>query len=51
MLADSADDVENAAMSYLLVFLSGGLGATLRHLVNLTCARPFGGLALVRHFA
>jgi CrcB protein len=26
-------------MSYLLVFFGGGLGATLRHLVNLTCAR------------
>lgn len=26
-------------MSYLLVFLGGGLGATLRHLINVTCAR------------
>lgn len=26
-------------MSYLLVFVGGGLGATLRHLVNLLCAR------------
>lgn len=26
-------------MSYILVFLGGGLGATLRHLVNLACAR------------
>jgi CrcB protein len=32
----------NAAMSYLLVFFGGGLGATLRHLVNLTCARCIG---------
>jgi CrcB protein len=29
-------------MSYLLVFLGGGLGASLRHLVNLACARAFG---------
>ena len=29
-------------MSYLLVFVGGGLGATLRHLINLTCARAFG---------
>jgi CrcB protein len=33
---------ENAAMSYLLVFFGGGLGASLRHLVNLTCARTLG---------
>jgi CrcB protein len=26
-------------VSYILVFLGGGLGATLRHLVNLACAR------------
>ncbi len=26
-------------MSYILVFVGGGLGATLRHLINLTCAR------------
>ena len=29
-------------MSYLLVFFGGGLGATLRHLVNITCARCLG---------
>ena len=29
-------------MSYLLVFFGGGLGATLRHLINLTCARCIG---------
>ena len=29
-------------MSYLLVFLGGGLGATLRHAVNTLCARLFG---------
>ena len=29
-------------MSYLLVFFGGGLGATLRHLVNLICARCIG---------
>jgi len=28
--------------SYLLVFVGGGLGATLRHAVNLACARLFG---------
>ena len=33
---------EIAAMSYLLVFFGGGVGATLRHLVNLVCARHFG---------
>jgi CrcB protein len=30
------------AMSYLLVFVGGGLGATLRHAVNMMCARAFG---------
>jgi CrcB protein len=30
------------AMNYLLVFVGGGLGATLRHLVNVTCARCIG---------
>jgi CrcB protein len=29
-------------MSYLLVFVGGGLGATLRHAVNMMCARAFG---------
>ena len=29
-------------MSYLLVFFGGGLGASLRHLVNVTCARCIG---------
>jgi CrcB protein len=29
-------------MSYLLVFVGGGLGATLRHAVNVLCARLFG---------
>src|ERR1700712_5546039 len=28
--------------SYLLVFFGGGLGASLRHLINLTCARCIG---------
>jgi fluoride exporter len=28
--------------SYLLVFFGGGLGASLRHLVNLACARCIG---------
>jgi fluoride exporter len=30
------------ATSYLLVFFGGGLGATLRHLINVTCARCIG---------
>ena len=29
-------------MSYLLVFFGGGLGATLRHVVNIVCARCIG---------
>ena len=29
-------------MSYLLVFFGGGLGATLRYLVNVFCARCLG---------
>ncbi len=29
-------------MSYLLVFLGGGLGATLRHLINVFCMRCMG---------
>lgn len=29
-------------MSYLLVFLGGGLGASLRHAVNMLCARSLG---------
>ena len=29
-------------MNYLLVFLGGGLGATLRHAVNVTCAKCIG---------
>jgi fluoride exporter len=28
--------------SYILVFFGGGLGAALRHLINLTCARCLG---------
>ena len=29
-------------MNYLLVFVGGGLGSTLRHLVNVVCPRLFG---------
>jgi CrcB protein len=29
-------------MSYLLVFFGGGLGATLRHVINLVCVRYIG---------
>ena len=34
--------VGKAVMNYLLVFVGGGMGATLRHLVNVTCARCIG---------
>jgi CrcB protein len=29
-------------MSYVLVFFGGGLGATLRHFINMVCARSLG---------
>ena len=29
-------------MNYLLVFAGGGLGATLRHVINVVCARGLG---------
>ena len=29
-------------MTYLLVFFGGGLGASLRHAVNMACAKGFG---------
>jgi CrcB protein len=29
-------------MNYLLVFFGGGLGASLRHAVNMACAKGFG---------
>ena len=29
-------------MNYLLVFIGGGLGSTLRYLVNIVCPRLFG---------
>jgi CrcB protein len=29
-------------MNYILVFVGGGLGATLRHVINMTCARCMG---------
>jgi len=29
-------------VSYLLVFVGGGLGATLRHFINVFCARSLG---------
>ena len=29
-------------MHYLLVFIGGGLGSTLRHVVNMVCPRLFG---------
>jgi CrcB protein len=30
------------AMNYLLVFIGGGLGSTLRHIINVVCARSLG---------
>jgi fluoride exporter len=33
---------EKFAMNYLLVFVGGGLGSTLRYLVNVVCPRLFG---------
>jgi CrcB protein len=41
-VAGNSADGGIAAMSYLLVFVGGGLGAMLRHLVNVTCARCLG---------
>ena len=29
-------------MNYLLVFIGGGLGSTLRHTINVVCSRCFG---------
>ena len=29
-------------MNYVLVFVGGGLGATLRHVINVSCARCLG---------
>jgi fluoride exporter len=34
--------VEELQMNYVLVFLGGGVGASLRHAVNVICARGFG---------
>lgn len=33
---------ESLAMSYLIVFIGGGLGASLRHAINLLSARSLG---------
>jgi CrcB protein len=33
---------EELEMNYLLVFIGGGLGASLRHAVNMICARGLG---------
>ena len=35
-------DARGMQVSYLLVFVGGGLGASLRHFINLTCARGLG---------
>jgi CrcB protein len=37
-----AGDFGERQMNYLLVFVGGGLGASLRHFVNVTCARYIG---------
>jgi CrcB protein len=37
-----AGDLGGGQMNYLLVFVGGGLGASLRHFVNVTCARCIG---------
>jgi fluoride exporter len=34
--------VEKPEMNYVLVFIGGGLGSTLRHMVNVACSRLFG---------
>jgi fluoride exporter len=34
--------MQENAMNYLLVFVGGGLGASLRHAVNMICARCLG---------
>ena len=36
-------------MSYLIVFLGGGLGAALRHGINIASARAFGQRLSLRH--
>src|ERR1700742_4905684 len=33
---------ESGRMNYLLVFVGGGLGASLRHFINTTCAKCIG---------
>jgi fluoride exporter len=33
---------EKAQMNYLLVFIGGGLGSSLRHTINVVCARYLG---------
>jgi fluoride exporter len=33
---------KQAMLNYVLVFVGGGLGASLRHLINLTCAKCIG---------
>jgi fluoride exporter len=41
--SDSTSGVQvGNVTSYFLVFVGGGLGATLRHLVNVVCPRLFG---------
>ena len=41
-LRDPRPFAGRARMNYLLVFLGGGLGASLRHVVNVACARCIG---------
>jgi CrcB protein len=35
-------DAEERAMNYLLVFIGGGIGSSLRHTINIVCARCIG---------
>jgi CrcB protein len=40
--ASAGDILEKQAMNYVLVFVGGGLGASLRQFVNVTCAKCIG---------
>jgi CrcB protein len=39
---DLSCQVGKSLMNYLLVFIGGGLGSTLRHTINVVCARLLG---------
>jgi CrcB protein len=40
--ADPIPPMRELAMNYVLVFIGGGLGSSLRHTINLLCARCIG---------